>query len=150
MEVTENDDSPWWKKGLPFQCQQSGKCCHARGEYSWVYVNWRERQKIAKSLGLSLEEFNRRHTLSDHRGNRILRFENGHCTFLKDQACQIHEVKPVQCKTWPFWEELLETEEIYRREVMSFCPGSKQGKLVPGPEIARQLQESKEAVLEEE
>ena len=94
--------------------------------------------------------FNRRHTLSDDRGNRILRFENGHCTFLKNNACQIHEVKPVQCRTWPFWEELLESEEIYCREVMSFCPGSNQGALVPGHEIARQLQESKDAVLEEE
>jgi len=150
MEVTENDDSPWWKKGLPFQCQQSGKCCHARGEYSWVYVNWRERQKIAEFLGLSLEQFNRRHTLSDDRGNRILRFENGHCTFLKDHVCQIHRVKPVQCRTWPFWEELLKSEQIYRQEVLSFCPGSNQGKLVSGDEIARQLQESKDAVLEEE
>ena len=108
------------------------------------------RQKIAEFLGLSLEQFNRRHTLSDDRGNRILRFESGRCTFLKDHTCQIHEVKPVQCRTWPFWEELLKSEQIYRREVMSFCPGSNQGKLVSGDEIARQLQESKDAVLEEE
>jgi Fe-S-cluster containining protein len=74
-----------------------------------------------------------------------LRFKDGHCVFLVDERCSVHEVKPVQCRTFPFWEELLETPETYRAQVLDFCPGSGEGERVPAAEIARQVTETEAA-----
>ena len=41
---------PWWKDGLRFQCQQSGKCCVSHGEYGFVYLTLADRQNIARAL----------------------------------------------------------------------------------------------------
>ncbi|MCX8228655.1 MAG: YkgJ family cysteine cluster protein [Planctomycetota bacterium] len=145
MPVTQKDDSPWWADGLPFTCQQSGKCCHARGDYAWVYVGWPERERLAQALQITPEEFTQKYTITDAQGARILRFVDGHCIFLEDAACQVHDHKPVQCRTWPFWEELLESPETYEAEVRNFCPGSRSGKRISADEIRRQMKETEEA-----
>lgn len=142
------DSKPWWADGLPFSCQQSGKCCHQRGGYGYVYVNARERQRIADELGVSLGSFNRRFTRSEEDGARVLRFVDGACIFLQDGLCSVHEVKPVQCRTWPFWEELLASPEVYEREVRAFCPGSRQGPRVDPRSIRAQMEETEAALWE--
>ncbi len=139
---------PWWKAGLPFSCQQSGKCCHQRGGYGYVYVNPTERQRLAEHFGLSLGAFNRKYTVSEEDGSRILRFVDRACVFLEDGLCSVHENKPVQCRTWPFWEELLESPETYAREVKSFCPGSHSGPVVAASEIRAQMEETEAALWE--
>ena len=141
-------DAPWWADGLPFSCQQSGKCCHQRGGYGYVYVNARERQALADHLGLSLGQFNRRYTRSEDDGARVLRFVARACIFLEDGLCSVHEAKPVQCRTWPFWEELLASPEVYEREVRSFCPGSRTGPTVEAASIRAQLEETEAALWE--
>lgn len=131
----------WWKDGLPFGCTQCGKCCHARGEVNHVAVNAQEQKDLARHLGLGLREFRKRFTEQDADGYRGLRFEDGHCVFLQGARCSVHDAKPVQCRTWPFWPELLKSRAAYAREVQSFCPGSRSGTLVPAAEIQRQLRE---------
>jgi len=106
-----------------------------------VAVNEREQQDLARHLGLELREFQDRFTESDADGYRGLRFESGHCVFLDGASCSVHAAKPVQCRTWPFWPELLRSRAAYAREVQSFCPGSRAGELVPAEEIQRQLRE---------
>ncbi len=141
------DMPAWWKDGLPFGCTQCGKCCHARGEpgspgeIAHVAVNEREQRDLARHLGLELQEFQDRFTEADADGYRGLRFAQGACVFLKGSSCSVHEVKPVQCRTWPFWPELLRSRAAYAREVQSFCPGSRSGALVPAASIERQLRE---------
>lgn len=142
------DSQPWWQDGLPFACQQSGKCCHQRDEYGYVYVNARERERIAAHLGLSLGAFNRRYTRSEEDGARVLLFVESRCVFLQDGLCQVHEVKPVQCRTWPFWEELLASPEVYEREVRAFCPGSRVGPRVSAASIRAQMEETEAALWE--
>lgn len=132
---------PWWDGGLPFACTQCGKCCHARGGYDKVHLNAQESRRLARHLGLSLRDFHTRFTERDPDGYRVLRFVAGRCTFLEGTACTVHEAKPTQCRTWPFWPELLTSRAVYAREVQAFCPGSRGGDFVPASEIRRQLQE---------
>ncbi|NQU50830.1 MAG: YkgJ family cysteine cluster protein [Planctomycetes bacterium] len=149
MAVTRNkEDQPWWADGLPFSCQQSGRCCHRRGDIGYVYVNYRERKALAEQLSLSVAEFTKRFTVAEDDGARVLRFEEGRCVFLDGVSCQVHSSKPVQCRTWPFWQEVLASEETYEKEVRSMCPGSRQGPLVPAAEISRQLEETEQALWE--
>ena len=139
-------DAPWWAGGLPFSCTRCGKCCTARGEYQHVYVNRAERRRLAAYLNLSEGELTQRYTSLDSDGYRTLRFEAGACIFLDGTECRVHDAKPVQCRTWPFWSELLESRAVYQREVMSFCPGSREGTIVPGAEIGRQMRETEKAL----
>lgn len=129
----------WWKDGLPFECTRCGRCCHARGEVAQVYVNRRERQVLADYLGVDLEAFDARYMQKDPEGHPTLRFEDGRCVFLEGTECSVHEAKPTQCRTWPFWEELLVSREAYRKQVQGFCPGSRSGPTVPAAEIRRQM-----------
>jgi uncharacterized protein len=139
---------PWWADGLPFECQQSGRCCHQRGEYGHVYVNYQERSLLAEQLNITLGEFTKKYTNSEDDGSRVLRFVDGHCIFLRGSACQVHAAKPVQCRTWPFWKELLESEQSYQTEVRNFCPGSRTGTVVPAESIQAQMLETEAALWE--
>lgn len=134
---------PWWSGGLPFQCTQCGECCRARGAYQFVYVGKEERRALARFLGLDSAAFTRRYTVRDPSGYRTLRFSGGACIFLRDNRCRVHPAKPVQCRTWPFWPELLRSRAVYAREVQSLCPGSRRGPRTDAAEIRRQMQETR-------
>ncbi len=134
----------WWEAGLPFACTQSGKCCHARNGYAHVHLSRREQLHLARHLGLKLSEFLERYTEQDADGHVGLRFPSGQCVFLEGKSCSVHAAKPVQCRTWPFWPELLRSRAIYDREVRAYCPGSRAGPIVSGASIARQLRETED------
>ena len=139
MAVTRNDpQKPWWADG----------CCHKRGDIGFVYVNYSERRVLAKQLGLSVRAFTREYTVSEDDGARVLKFSDNRCIFLEDAACKVHEAKPTQCRTWPFWRETLASKEAYKNEVLDFCLGSHKGKKVCAEEIRRQMDETEQALWE--
>ena len=40
-----------------------------------------------------------------------------HCVFLsEDMTCTIHEVRPAQCSTYPWWPDVLESAEAWEQE----------------------------------
>ena len=51
------------------------------------------------------------------------------CFFLKDGGCSIHEVKPTQCRVFPYWPELLESKSEWKKRA-AFCPGIGKGPLI--------------------
>ncbi len=53
--------------------------------------------------------------------------EDSHCPFLIENRCSVHAVKPEQCRTYPFWNEIVATQETWRAEA-PFCPGIGHGK----------------------
>ena len=140
----------WWKDGLPFSCTQCGKCCWGRGDVAHVYVNYEERQRLADFLDLDLATFNRRYTRLEDDGHRNLKFMDDHCVFLEEGICTVHEAKPTQCRTWPFWEELLESPEAYREQVLDFCPGSEvSDPVVSAESIRKQAEETEQALRDD-
>ncbi|MFQ5749584.1 MAG: YkgJ family cysteine cluster protein [Planctomycetota bacterium] len=142
-------DAPWYGKGLPFACTLCGRCCTARGEYQYVYVSLRERRALASFLRISTAVFTRTYTTRDGNGYPVLKFLGEACIFLEGKLCRVHSARPTQCRTWPFWPELLVSPEVYEAEVRSFCPGSRTGPRIPAAEIERQAAETG-AALEED
>jgi hypothetical protein len=139
----------WWNDGLPFACTACGKCCHGRGDVAHVYVNYQERKRLAEFLELSLADFNRIYTRVEDNGHRSLRFQDNHCIFLDGPLCTVHDAKPTQCRTWPFWEELLESEEAYKEQVLDFCAGSNAtGPIVSADSIRAQMESTEDALGE--
>ena len=87
--------------------------------------------RIAAHFHLSVREFERRYTERIH-GERLLRLlgEEKRCPFLGGDAekgwCNVHDVKPVQCATYPFWPGVADNERGWLREAQ-ICPGIGQG-----------------------
>jgi len=54
------------------------------------------------------------------------------CIFLskngQSKGCEIYPVRPLQCRTWPFWRENLSSENVWTQTGRD-CPGMGQGKL---------------------
>lgn len=104
-----------------FRCQRSGNCCsRPEGE---VPVGPADVARIAKHLRLSEDAVRSR--FLTRRGDRLIDGPGGRCVFLKDgreTACSIYPARPKQCRTWPFWPELLRSPETLQ-EAMRLCPG---------------------------
>ena len=114
----------WYGAGLPFKCTACGNCCKSNGEYSHVYLRDEEVGTIAEHLGLDPVLFLREHLVVED-GWITLQPDLPQCQFLgSDGRCGIYPVRPVQCRTWPFWEINLD-EATWRGEVNGICPGSR-------------------------
>lgn len=136
---------PWWKDGIRFQCQGSGKCCTSHGEFGYVYLTKFDRQRLARSLGLKTRAFTLKYCQQTG-GNFHLKEDgkNPDCIFLKNKQCGVYEGRPTQCRTWPFWPEVMKPK-AWKRDVVSFCPGINKGPAISPEEIARQLEMQKKA-----
>lgn len=118
----------WYADGLHFKCTQCGNCC--TGAPGYVYVTADEIRSIAELLGradgkLTRSELRRvgaRHSLTER--------ENGDCVFLKDEkgrrVCGIYSARPLQCRTWPFWDYNLESRDTWEAAACG-CPGINHG-----------------------
>ncbi len=120
--------APWYANGLQFECTQCGDCC--TGGPGAVWVTDDELTAIATELDKPLGEVRLLHTKLI--GNRwsLRDYPNGDCVFLDPQTrgCQIYKVRPIQCRTWPFWPSNIESSDSWKR-TCEVCPGSGQGQL---------------------
>ncbi len=82
-------------------CQRCGNCCRWEGD---VCITDEEVSTIARFLEMDEVEFI--NTLCRLRGNRqglsIIDKEDGSCYMLTENGCRIQEVKPQQCKDFPY------------------------------------------------
>jgi Fe-S-cluster containining protein len=80
----------------------------------------------------------------DEDGQAMLEAKDGAgCPLLTaDRRCAVHPVKPMQCRTWPFWSEMVEDERAWAA-AKAFCPGldAPAGRRYTRPEILKILEE---------
>ena len=48
--------------------------------------------------------------------------EDDGCPLLENDRCRVHDIKPIQCATYPFWPELIESEHTWNDE-QQYCEG---------------------------
>ena len=135
-----NDGDAWYANGLKFKCTQCGNCC--TGSPGNVYVDDAEVQAIAEYLDKPIGEIRLFHTRIVRNRVSLVDFPNEDCTFFdpKSRGCTVYTVRPVQCRTWPFWRSNLESEDTWR-ETQKECPGAGQGDFFPLDEIERRASE---------
>lgn len=114
---------------LRFSCQPGcSKCCEVSG---FVYLTEADLTRIAGHLGLDQLQFERRFVYRTRHQRRLRkpRGKSRQCPFLQDSRCSIHPVKPVQCRLFPLWPELVSDRSAWR-ETARWCPGIGQGQLI--------------------
>ena len=115
---------------LRFECQPAcTRCCEQQG---FVYLTEDDLTRIARFLGLDAREFERRYVYRTRNLRRLRVPRHQQCSFLREGGCSIHEVKPVQCRLFPFWPELVDGKESKRewKKTAQWCPGIGKGELV--------------------
>jgi uncharacterized protein len=130
---SSDPDSPWYRDGLAFSCTRCGACCTGGPGYVWVALE--EIEELARYRGEELERFSKKFVRRV--GDRLSLIERpgGDCIFWDSQAgCTVYPARPVQCQTWPFWPENVETPEDWKRTT-EICPGSGQGRVYKAQEI---------------
>lgn len=119
----------WYKEGLRFTCTQCGNCC--TGAPGYVWVTREEIRRIADVLeredGWLPPEMLRRVGFKYSLTER----SNGDCVFLHHvngrRVCSIYTVRPLQCRTWPFWDVNLKNPQAWA-DAGEVCPGMNNGK----------------------
>lgn len=130
MKLNVPKQNKWYGGGLRFECTQCGNCC--TGAPGYVWLTREEIGRIAEFLGrddhwLPKDQLRRvgfRYSLTEK--------PNGDCVFLVSdkqgrRGCSIYPVRPLQCRTWPFWSINLKSPSAWR-EASDHCPGMNNGK----------------------
>lgn len=128
----------FFDKGLRFACRQCGACCV--GEPGTIYVAEAEIETIAASLNLSVYVFTEQYLYPFKDSYSIKEDDQGRCLFF-DQGCTIYPIRPLQCRTFPFWFCNLRSEDRWRH-TKSQCPGIGSGRYYSQSEILKMIQES--------
>jgi Fe-S-cluster containining protein len=130
----------WYADGLRFACRRCGNCCSGKG--SVVVVTPREREALARRLGMTVAEFEARHTrVSMDDVVLVDDEETGDCEWLERRAdgttaCRVNAAKPDQCRSYPFWPRVVASRESWEAEGRR-CRGIGRGEAVPAAEIDR-------------
>lgn len=144
LKVVANDASrqPWYADGLAFSCTQCGNCC--TGAPGYVWVSDIEIDRFCAHLRMDRQDFIKRYCRLV--GGRVsLKERKNHrneydCVFLEEiehrladgsikrkRVCTVYEVRPLQCRTWPFWDGLLGSKKTWDAASKG-CPGMNKGK----------------------
>jgi len=132
--MSESESTTWYRDGLKFTCTQCGDCCS--GEPGFVFVDKDEIQAMADELGLSVEVFSSRFIRRVGVRRSLKERSNGDCILLdrETRRCSVYQGRPIQCRTWPFWDSNLESPQDWQA-ACDVCPGSGKGKLHTWDEI---------------
>jgi Fe-S-cluster containining protein len=97
-----------------------------------VWITAEESRAIAEHLGLSVEAFEEQYTkrVGTRRTLIDLPDKKWDCVFLhgETRGCTIYSVRPRQCRTWPFWDSNIKSEQSWQTTCEA-CPGAGKGKL---------------------
>ena len=132
--------------GLRFECTRCGNCCTRPGV---VYFSGDDLEKAARQVGLTTPAFRRRYQIRQIEGIPALDPGPHPCPFYAEEhGCTIYEARPTQCRTWPFWPEVVRHRDSWERAGKE-CEGIGQGPRVPVREIEQSIILCEEAGLPE-
>ena len=131
-------DSPWYKSGVKFSCQAGCvRCCG--GAPGDVFVSRDEIDAIAAFMEIPVREFEDSFVRHYSSGRMSLTEKrNGDCILLNEKGCGVYNVRPKQCRDYPFWPEIMKSVFAWIKEA-DRCPGINVGEAHDAPKIADML-----------
>jgi Fe-S-cluster containining protein len=123
----------WWEKeNIRFECQSDCfKCCLKPGV---IFFEAGDIRRVSKFLNCTPSELKSAYLEFEEDEWLINVDADVPCPFLGKQGCSIHEAKPKQCSTYPFWKENLESKVSWKSESEN-CPGIGLGPMMPTKSI---------------
>ena len=113
--------------GLRFTCQPGcTACCDQSG---FVYLTEDDIVRAAKFTRMTPAAFEKRYVYRTRHERRFRKPRDRQCPFLESNGCAIHPAKPTQCRTFPFWPELVESRAEWNK-TGRWCPGIGKGPLI--------------------
>lgn len=129
---------PWYARGLRFTCTACGECCRGP-DLGYVEVDEAMIARLAEHVGREPDAFSRKYVrwVSNLGVYSLTEKRNGDCIFWSDdQGCTVYAARPTQCRTFPFWPEVLATPEAWD-EYATDCPGMTRGSAGAGKMYTR-------------
>lgn len=118
--MNEYENRPYFfDQGIQFECRRCGRCCC--GAPGVIRVTMRNILRIAAYLSKTPAEIVETCVYSYEMNYSIREREDGSCLFY-DSGCRIYPVRPLQCRTFPFWFNNLRSEKRWER-IKAECPG---------------------------
>lgn len=135
----------FYREGLRFECTRCSRCC--RFDPGFVFLSYHDLDRLQKKTGMERAAFLEKYCRAVY-VNGVYRLslkekDNYDCIFWRDGGCTVYDARPLQCSTYPFWEDNLRDAESWNRLEES-CPGINKGQLHPREEIDRLLRMRKE------
>ena len=127
------DRSYLFDDGLRFECTRCGTCCTGEPG-AIVALSEEELEAIANDRKLDRDAFRQAFVREVDERLSLTEKENGDCIFYKEDGCSIYKVRPIQCRTYPFWLKNLRSSEAWALTCRA-CEGIGQGKLYDRDEI---------------
>jgi Fe-S-cluster containining protein len=116
---------PWYKDGVQFKCEGTscGDCCSGAWGSGYVWVSREEMERLAAHLGMTFDRFTRTFVRQVGERYSLVEKKNFDCIFYeKDKGCTVYNARPAQCRSYPFWPEVMVSKERWDREAKD-CPG---------------------------
>jgi uncharacterized protein len=134
-------NNPWYSEGVRFKCTGCGKCC--TGPKGYIWISREEIEPLAKHLKISFDAFIAKYAkvptksdLANYPNKEALKAKylikevpsqsakgDYDCIFLsKEGACTIYNFRPKQCKTYPYWPDIMRSKRAWANE-RRFCEG---------------------------
>ena len=128
----------FFDEGIRFECRRCGACC--TGDPGVVRISEREIRALADFLEMAVPDLTRMHLRPIESGFSIVEEADGACRFY-DQGCRIYPVRPLQCRTYPFWFSQMRSMRQWGKAI-SQCPGIGNGTLYSRERILDMLSRS--------
>ncbi len=127
----------FYEKGLQFSCVEGCVyCCSC--EPGFVFLSKEDLERLCRFTSLDEQQFIATYCRKVNMGSfsmiSLLERENFDCIFLTKQGCSVYEARPKQCRTYPFWRSVMESQESWEAEKQS-CPGIGKGRHYSRSEI---------------
>ncbi|HYG73870.1 MAG TPA: YkgJ family cysteine cluster protein [Planctomycetota bacterium] len=129
----------WFAEGVKFSCITGCvRCCG--GAPGDVFITQEELKKIAAFMKMDEREFTDSFVRQYSSGKMSLTEKrNGDCVLLDEKkGCSVYDVRPKQCRDYPFWPEIMKSPFAWLREAQR-CPGIGEGEVHTAPKIAELL-----------
>jgi Fe-S-cluster containining protein len=148
--------SPWYAGGLKFACSQCGNCCTGGPGYVWLekgeILKLAEHLRLTpeETVERYCRKIDGKFSLRERKNPTTGQYD---CIFLQEEqvtrpagraqdggvggadeavvnarrTCAVYPVRPLQCRTWPFWPENLSNPKIWQLAAKR-CHGMNSGR----------------------
>jgi Fe-S-cluster containining protein len=123
-----NKKITFYNNGLQFECARCSFCC--RNTPGYVFISHNDLDLLVKAFKITQTEFiNKYCRFIDMHEMKKLSFiekDNFDCIFWEKSGCAIYQYRPIQCRSYPFWESNL-MSHVDWAELARGCPGIGKG-----------------------